>query len=84
MHENEVSSLIIGAAAAAVVIFGTGAMGASTSASGRYQMCIGGNGTAGVCDSITGQVWTAVISSNNGQATTPTIGGHTFLTEKDN
>lgn len=77
----DLKSLLLGATAAAVVIFGTGAAG-SPNSTGHYEVSVCANGCAAVVNTVTGQVWTAHIQESNGQAIGVT-GNNTFLTKKE-
>ncbi len=76
--ELDLKSLVLGAAAAAVVIFGAGAASGSSD-HGPYQLRIGLNGTTALVNTQTGQVWTAVIRESDGQA----IGLSGFIQAKE-
>ncbi len=73
--ELDLKSVLMGAAAAAVLIFSTGATSPVANV-GRYQISVGGD-RAGIVDTVTGQSWTTQIPT--GQV----IGTNTFLTVKN-
>jgi len=80
--ELDLKSLVIGAAAAAVVVAGSGATG-SPGTAGRFAVkAAGTEGKVVVVDTLTGQCWTALINGN-GQAV-GAIGSVSFLTPKVN
>jgi hypothetical protein len=72
--ELDLKSVLVGAAATAVLIFSTGATTPVTNI-GRFQVSVGGD-RAAIVDTVNGQAWTTQIPT--GQV----IGTNTFLTTK--
>jgi len=66
--ELDLKSLALGAAAAALVIFATGANIGSAANTGPYVLKIGATGAAAVVNTNTGQVWPEFIRPSDGAA----------------
>ena len=80
--ELDLKSLLIGAAAAAVIVFASGAT-SPAGASGRFAVkAASTDGKVVILDTATGQCWTAIINPN-GQAV-GNVGSVSFLTPKVN
>ncbi len=78
----DVKSLLLGAAAATLIIFGTGATGGN-SAPGRFEARgVSSDGKVVLWDTQTGQSWTAIINANGNAV--GSIGSPSFLTPKAN